>query len=69
MDVHAVKYLAMVALIRSQELVQKRNKVRNLETQCSSLTQELGLVKTQVLEGNYKVDNFDSVKRYRVSIT
>lgn len=34
-----------------------------LEGECSHLSHELKLVKTQVLEGNYKVDNFDSIKR------
>ena len=34
-----------------------------MEAEYGNLVQELKLVKTQVLEGNYKVDNFDSVKK------
>lgn len=39
----------------------------HLEQENRALAQELKLVKTQVLEGNYKVDNFDSVKKYGVA--
>ena len=51
------------ALNLLQNLVLARNRVSSLDQECSSLTQELKLVKTQVLEGNYKVDNFDAVKK------
>lgn len=46
-----------------QNLAVAKDRVSSLELECCSLTQELKLVKTQVLEGNYKVDNFDSVKK------
>ena len=46
-----------------QNLNTAREKVGCLEQECSNLSQELKVVKTQVLEGNYRVENFDSVKR------
>ena len=41
------------------------DRASKLDEECSHLHHELKLVKTQVLEGNYKVDNFDSVKRLK----
>lgn len=43
--------------------MQEKERVSGLEQQCSSLAQEIKIVRTEVLEGNYKVDNFDAVKR------
>lgn len=49
--------------IHPQNLAQEKERVQNLQEECSSLAHELKVVKLQVREGNYKVDNFDSVKR------
>ena len=38
--------------------------MKQLESQCSQLRQELVQTRTLVQEGNYKIDNFDAVKRY-----
>ena len=46
-----------------KNLEREVERARKLEGECSSLSHQLKVVKTQVLEGNYKVDNFDSVKR------
>lgn len=53
----------MANVLPPQNLTQAKENIASMERQCVELTQELGLVKTQVLEGNYKVDNFDTVKR------
>lgn len=47
----------------SQNLVQANERVFQQEEECSNLAMELKLVKTQVLEGNYKVNNFDAIKK------
>ncbi len=46
-----------------QNMMREGERVSTLEQQCSSLMQELKMVRTEVREGNYKVDNFDAVKR------
>lgn len=46
-----------------QCLMEAEERARSVEQQCAELRQDLKMVKTQVLEGNYKVDNFDAVKR------
>ena len=38
--------------------------MKQLESRCSQLTRELAQTRTLVQEGNYKIDNFDAVKRY-----
>ena len=48
-----------------QHLGAESTRGRQLEAQCSQLTQELAQSRTHVQEGNYKIDNFDAVKRYR----
>ena len=38
-----------------------------MEERCSQLSTELTRSKTQVLDGNYKVDNFDALKRSAIT--
>lgn len=47
-----------------QRLEAESTRVRQLEVQCSQLTQELAQSRANVQEGNYKIDNFDAVRRY-----
>lgn len=47
----------------SQNSMQANERVCQQEEECSNLAMELKLVKTQVLEGNYKVNNFDAIKK------
>ena len=39
-----------------------------VEERCSSLVGELAAVRAQVQEGDYKINNFDAVKRYVITL-
>ena len=40
----------------------------SLERDCLKQTEELTSTKTLIQEGNYKIDNFDAVQRYKSSV-
>lgn len=46
-----------------QRLEAESTRVRQLEVQCSQLTQELAQSRANIQEGNYKIDNYDAVRR------
>ena len=40
-----------------------REEKADAESRCASLTEELSSVRALVQEGNYKINNFDAVKK------